>query len=485
MTVTAAFSLKNYLCITFRSSENNNQKNSTKGQMQMKKHFAFIIAALTALSMTACGKDTSSSDSSDEAKTAAVRFLNFKPEIATAYEEIVKKYSEETGRTVIVETAANNTYEQTLSAKMATSEAPTIFQVNGPRGYSNWKDYCADLTSTELYTHLTDKNSALSYDGKCYGIPYTVEGYGIIYNKEITDRYFALENKATDLKGMDEVNNFEKLKAVVEDMQANKDALGIKGVFASTSLKPGDDWRWQTHLANIPIYYEFKNNNVDLTSDATKEITFEYGDYYKNIFDLYINNSTVDRKILGSKITDESMAEFALGECAMVQNGNWAWSQINGIAGNTVTAQNIKYLPIYTGIAGEEDQGLCIGTENFLCINSQADEALQSAAADFLYWLYSSDSGKKYVTDSLGFIAPFDTFADAERPDDPLTHEVIDWMSDTSKNNIPWNFTLFPSQTFKEDFGAALLQYAQGSADWENVKNTVVSSWKTESEHLE
>lgn len=452
----------------------------------MKKHLAFVIAALTALSATSCGKDTSSSDSSDEAgKTAAVRFLNFKPEIATAYEEIVKKYAEETGKTVIVETAANNTYEQTLSAKMATSEAPTIFQVNGPRGYSNWKDYCADLTDTELYNHLTDKSSALMYDGKCYGIPYTVEGYGIIYNKEITDKYFALENKNTEFTDMDEVNNFEKLKTLVEDMQANKDALGIKGVFASTSLKPGDDWRWQTHLANIPVYYEFKNNNVDLTSDAVKEVTFEYGDCYKNIFDLYINNSTVDRKILGSKITDESMAEFALGECAMVQNGNWAWSQINGISGNTVTAENIRYLPIYTGVPGEEDQGLCIGTENFFCINSKADENLQNDAADFLFWLYSSDSGKKYVTDSLGFIAPFDTFSDAERPDDPLTHEVIDWLSDTSKTNIPWNFTLFPSQTFKEDLGAALLQYAQGSADWENVKNTFVSSWKSESEHLE
>ena len=455
-----------------------------KGLVKMKKHLAFIIAALTASSaFTACSSGASSNGGSGSA-AKTVRFLNFKPEIATAYEEIVKKYNEETGNTVIVETAANNTYEQTLSAKMATSEAPTIFQVNGPRGYANWKDYCADLTDTQLYAHLTDKNSALVFDGKCYGIPYTVEGYGIIYNEEITDKYFALENKAVDFDDMEDADSFEKLKAVVEDMQANKEALGIKGVFASTSLKPGDDWRWQTHLANVPIYYEFSNNNVDLTSDATKEISFEYGDYFKNIFDLYINNSTVDRKMLGSKITDESMAEFALGECAMVQNGNWAWSQINGIAGNTVTAENIKYLPIYTGVAGEESQGLCIGTENFFCINSQADKELQKSAADFLFWLYSSDSGKNYVTNSLGFIAPFDTFSDKEKPDDPLTREVLDWMAEDDVVNIPWNFTLFPSQTFKDDFGAALLQYAQGSVDWDTVRQTVVSSWKVESASL-
>lgn len=461
----------------------------------MKKHtakqIAFIAAAALAIPavFTACSdgnadNSTAGNDDVQSASAKTVRFLNFKPEIATVYEEIVGKYKEETGNTVIVETAANNTYEQTLSAKMATSEAPTIFQVNGPRGYANWQDYCADMTDTELYRHLTDKSSALVYNGRAYGIPYTVEGYGIIYNKEITDKYFDLEAKAVDFSSMEDVNSFEKLKLLVEDMQDKKDFLGIKGVFACTSLKSGDDWRWQTHLANIPIYYEFQKNNVDLTGDGTKAITFEYGDYFKNIFDLYINNSTVDSKVLGSKITDESMAEFALGECAMVQNGNWAWSQINGINGNTVTAENIKYLPIYMGVGGEEAQGLCIGTENFFCINSQADSAEQKAAADFLYWLYSSDSGKNYVTHSLGFIAPFDTFADAEKPDDPLTKEVLDWMEKENTVNIPWNFTLFPSQTFKEDFGAALLQYAQGSIDWEQVKNTVITGWKTESEAL-
>ena len=458
----------------------------------MKKQISFILAMAmcTPLILTACGRDTSAggndgnggNNQANSAKT--VRFLNFKPESASVYEEIARKYKEETGNTLIVETAANNTYEQTLSAKMATNEAPTIFQVNGPRGYANWKDYCADLSNTELYAHLTDKSTALTHDGKVYGIPYTVEGYGIIYNDEIAEKYFNLPDKAVAFDDMDDIKSFAELKAVVEDMQAKKDVLGIKGVFACTSLKSGDDWRWQTHLANIPIYYEFKNKNVDLTGEGTKEISFEYGENFKNIFDLYINNSTVDKKMLGSKITDESMAEFALGECVMVQNGNWAWSQINGISGNTVTADNIKYLPIYTGMEGEENQGLCIGTENFLCINSQASETEQQAAADFLYWLYSSATGKKFVTDSLGFIAPFDTFTDAETPDDPLTREVLDWMDEEDKVNIPWNFTVFPSQTFKEDFGAALLQYAQGTIDWAEVEKTVTESWKNESANI-
>ena len=410
-----------------------------------------------------------------------VRYLNFKPEIADQYKELAAAYEEQTGVRVVVETAANNTYEQTLAAKMATDEAPTLFQINGPRGYANWRDYCADLKNTQLYTHLTDKTLAVTDGDKVVGIPYVVEGYGIVYNKAITDKYFALEDRTTSYTSMDEINNFSALQALVEDMQKNATKLGIQGVFASTSLKTGEDWRWQTHLANLPITYEFLHNDVDLISDDTAKITFQYADKFRNIFDLYVNNSVTDKKLLGSKTVVDSMAEFALEKCAMVQNGNWAWSQIQDVSGNKVKAENVKFLPIYTGIEGEEKQGLAVGTENFYAINATASEEEQQAAADFVYWLYSSDMGKKYVTEKFGFIAPFDTFKESERPSDPLATEVLNWMEKDGITSVPWNFTLFPSAQFKEDFGASLLKYAQGSKDWSDVVKDAVSGWEKES----
>ena len=84
------------------------------------------------------------------------------------------------------------------------------------------------------------------------------------------------------------------------------------------------------------------------------------------------------------------------------------------------------------------------------------------------------------VTNELGFIAPFSTFEENETPADPLAQEVIRYMADESRPSIPWNFTIFPSVQFKEDFGAALLEYASGSLTWDEVKNTVVESWATE-----
>ena len=263
-------------------------------------------------------------------------------------------------------------------------------------------------------------------------------------------------------------------------MTANKAALGIEGVFASTSLATGEDWRWQTHLANIPVYYEFDEANADLAGDDVHTMTMKYADKLRNIFDLYTDNSVTDKKLLGSKTVSDSMAEFALGQCAMVQNGNWAWSQIDDVAGNTVDEDDVKFLPIYTGIEGEEKQGLCIGTENYYAINSKATEEEQKAAADFAYWLFSSETGKEYVSDEFGFIAPFDTFSADEQPDDPLAREVIRYMENQDVTTIPWNFTLFPSQKWKEDFGSSLLSYVQGSKKFEDVVKDAVNGWKTE-----
>ncbi len=408
-----------------------------------------------------------------------VYFQNFKPEQGEAYKEIAAKYTAETGVEVKVETAAAGTYEQTLLSEMAKSDAPTIFQINGPVGYANWKAYTADLSGSTLYEHLSDKSLAIKEGDGVYAIPFAIEGYGIIVNTAIMDKYFALDGaKATSLA---EINTFAKLKEVVEDMTAKKADLEIEGVFANTSLKPGEDWRWQTHLMNIPMYYEWQDSGADLSDPAaTNEITFKYNENFKNIFDLYLNNSTVEPSLTGAKTVNDSMAEFALGQAAMVQNGNWAYGQVSGVEGNVVKPEDVSFLPIYIGVTGEETQGIAIGTENFFCINKNSPAEDQQASLDFLAWLYTTDEGKKIVTNDLGFIAPFDTFTDADKPSDPLGQQVMEWNAKADIKNVPWNFTVFPSQQFKNNFGGYLLQYAQGQMQWADVASSVVADWATE-----
>ena len=264
-------------------------------------------------------------------------------------------------------------------------------------------------------------------------------------------------------------------------MTSKASDLGIDGVFASTSFTPGEDWRWQTHLMNLPGFYEYKDDNA---SDK-KEIDFKYNQEYKNILDLYVNNSCTKPSMLGSKTVENSMSEFALGKVAMVQNGNWAWGDISKVSGNVVKEDKIKFLPIYTGVSGEESQGICIGTENFFSVNSEASKKDQEETIKFVEWLFNSDEGKKAVTNELGFIAPFNTFEDADNPTDPLAKEVIRYMDDESLNTVSWNFmTSMPSQTFKDDFGASLLEYITGNKDWDAVVEDCKAEWKSEKEAI-
>jgi len=467
-----------------------NKRESREEIAVMKKKLIGGIACMALALLVGCGNggndensgsgnsfaDQSGSNTGNNGSAkGSVYYLNFKPEVDSVWQQIAAQYTNETGVPVKVVTAANNTYEQTLMSEIANKDAPTLFQINGPVGYQNWKDYCADLSGSQLYDWLLDKNMVVEGDdGKIYGIAYVVEGYGIIYNNSIMNKYFALDGAKA--ASMDEIKNFQTLKAVVEDMQARKDELGIKGVFASTSLNPSDTWRWQTHLANIPIHYELREKNV---SDL-KDLEFIYAENYRNIFDLYLNNSGTAKGLLGNKSVDDSMTEFALGQVAMVQNGNWAWGQISDVQGNTVSEEDVRFLPIYTGMQGEENQGICIGTENFMAVNSKASAENQAASLAFLEWLFSSEVGKNFVTNELEFITPFNTFGETERPKDPLAKEVLRYMNDDTRENITWDFVIFPSQQFKDDFGDALLEYASGGKTFDQVKEIVVQRWAAE-----
>lgn len=443
----------------------------------MKKLMGILLILLVGSMMfIGCSKDTAQE----------VYFLNFKPEIAEVYEtKVAPAFEKENpGYKLKVVTAASGTYEQTLKSEQAKSNPPVIFQTNGPVGLASSKNEAASLEGTDFYKLLADKSMALKLDGVVSAIPYAVEGYGIIYNDAIMRKYFELPNKAVAISSAEEINNFATLKAVVEDMQKNKDALGIKGVFASTSMSAGNQWRWQTHTVNVPLFYEYSEKDPSasplMTGLNSSTFDFKYNENFKNLMDLYTNNSVTEKTLLGSKSVDDSMAEFALGQCAMVQNGNWAAAQILGTAGNKVAKEDIKFLPLYMGIPGEESAGLCVGTENYLCINKNASPEAQKGADVFLTWLFSSSTGKQLVSNDLMFITPFNSFSSSELPSDPLSQQVSLWMNKSGISSVAWTFNAIPSEEWKNAFGSALLSYFEGKTSWNDVVKTAQEQWTSE-----
>lgn len=425
------------------------------------------VAAMSLGALAACGSSTSGDDAKGK-----VYYLNFKPEAADQWTALAKEYTKEKGVEVKVQTAASGTYEQTLKSEIAKTEAPTLFQVNGPVGYQNWKKYTADMSNTDVYKELANQDVALKDGDKVVGVPYVMETYGLIYNKDILNKYFALDGaKATS---MDEIDNFDTLKAVADDMQARKDELGIKGAFTSAGFDSSSDWRFKTHLANLPLYYEFKDDNV---TEQPATIKGTYLPNYKKIFDLYITDSTTDSTQLSAKTGDDANSEFALGEAAFYQNGTWAWTDLQKAG---MKAESVGMMPIYTGVKGEEKQGLATGSENYWCINDKASDADKKATEDFLSWVITSDTGKKAISQDMGFTTPFKTFDDVKF-DNPLTEAAVEDQK-SGKTQVSWNFTMMPSEEWKNKVGQALLEYAQGTGKWDAVKTAFVDGWASEYE---
>ena len=430
----------------------------------MKKYFAAAMSAAMVAGLAVVPTQA------EEAK-GSVYYLNFKPEQADQWKELAEKYTEETGVQVDVVTAASGTYESTLKSEMAKSEVPTLFQVNGPVGLATWKDYCYDLKDSEVYKHLKSDDFALKNDdGSVSGIAYVIETYGLIYNKKLLNDYIATDGAV--ISSVDEINNFETLKAVADDIQAKKDDLGIEGAFASTGFDSSSDWRFKTHLANLPIYYEYKADGIDST-DAIKGT---YLDNYKQIFDLYITDSTCEPTVLSSKTGEDAASEFALGEAVFYQNGTWAYSDIKD---NEVADEDLGMLPIYIGVEGEENQGLCTGSENYWCVNNKASEEDIQATLDFLNWVITSDAGRASLSQDMGFVTPFDTFTDEYQAQNPLVAAANEYI-EAGKESVAWCFTTMPSENWKNGVGSALLEYAQGTGDWDAVKTAFVDGWATE-----
>lgn len=397
--------------------------------------------------------------------------MNFKPEQAEQWVDLAAAYTEETGVPVTVVTAASGTYEQTLKSEMAKSEAPTLFQVNGPVGLASWKDYCYDLKDSAVYKDLSSDDFALiDEDGSVKGIAYVIETYGLIYNKKLLNDYIATEGAV--IQSVDDIKSFETLKAVADDIQAKKDELGILGAFTSAGFDASSDWRFKTHLANVPLYYEYKADGIT----SSPAIKGTYLDNFKQIFDLYITDATCEPTLLSGKTGEDAASEFALGEAVFYQNGTWAYGDIQG---NEVADEDLGMLPIYIGVEGEENQGLCTGSENYWCVNAKAPEEDIQATLDFLQWVVESETGKTGLAETMGFVTPFTTFTEEYLPANPLV-EAADEYVKNGTTQVSWNFTTMPSEEWKNQLGSAMLEYAQGTGDWAAVETAFVDGWASE-----
>lgn len=423
----------------------------------MKKTLAILLAVVMAITLfTACSDKPAPTPDS---KTGSVYYLNFKPEADKAWQDLAKLYTEKTGVPVTVLTAASGTYDQVLTAEMDKDAAPTMFQVGNAGAVKTWGEYCYDLTNTDIMKEMTtDAFNLKNEAGETVSIGYCYEAFGIIVNKAL------LKQAGYELT---DITNFESLKKVADDIHSRAAELGFDA-FTSAGLDGSSSWRFSGHLANMPLFYEFRDNGVT-SQPAT--ITGAYLDNFKAIWDLYITDSATTGADLLAATGDASEAEFGNGEAVFYQNGSWEYSALTEKYG--MKAEDLQMIPIYCGVKGEEAAGLCSGTENCWAVNAEASEADIQATLDFMKWVVTSEEGTTMLAEQFG-PCPFNAaktpanvfFADANA----LTTE--------GKYVVTWAFNYTPAV---DDWRAAVVdalgQYTAGTGDWDAVVAAFVDGW--------
>ena len=448
----------------------------------MKKIIALLLAVVMVLGLVACSGSKTPTEttpkSSDTTKTTengetepakteakgSVYYLNFKPEADAAWQELAKTYTALTGVPVTVVTAASGTYDDTLTAEMDKSAAPTLFQCGNQGAIDSWGDYCMDLRGTDVYNEMTtDSFNLHGENGEVLSIGYCYEAFGIIVNK-------ALLEKAGH--SLDEITNFDTLKAVADDIHARASELGFDA-FTSAGLDGSSSWRFSGHLANMPLFYEFRDDNVT-AKPATIKGT--YLDNYKKIWDLYITDSATTGAALATATGDQAEAEFGQGQAVFYQNGSWEYDKLtNTTDGFGMNPDDLAMIPIYCGVDGEEKAGLCAGTENCWAVNAEASEDDIQATLDFLYWVVTSEEGTTMLAQQFG-PAPFKS---AKEPENVFFAQANEY---TAKGNyvVTWAFNWTPAvDDWRAGVVDALTQYSAGTGEWSAVETAFVDGWAT------
>ncbi len=386
--------------------------------MRKAKVFAAVLAAVSAAALAGCGEN----------KDGYVYYINYKPEADTAWQRLAESYTAQTGVPVKVVTAASGSYTSTLSSQMNKSSPPTLFVCNNSQDILNWDDYCFDLKGSRIADMLeSDEYCIFGSGGEIKAIGYCYEAFGIIVNKEL------LGKAGYDIG---DINNFDTLKAAAEDIHTRRGELGFDA-FTSSGLDDSSAWRFTGHLANLPMYYEFRDENV---LEQPASVKGSYLDKYKNIWDLYINNSTVSKSELTSATGNLAEEAFGSGRAVFYQNGTWEYEALTSSEKYGMSPDSLTMIPIYCGADGEEKAGLCCGTENYWAVNSRAGQKNIDATIDFLCWVVSSDEGRKMMADSFGE-TPFKEHIES----DNVFFKAASGYEDKGCYTVTWQFRHTPN----------------------------------------
>ncbi|AGX03115.1 MULTISPECIES: ABC transporter substrate-binding protein [Bacillaceae] len=407
-----------------------------------------ILAGCSSGSTSGTDDKEGTKDTGEE--TVTLNLFQFKVEIADQLQEMITEFeAEHPNIKVKLETVGGGAdYGAALKAKFASGEQPDIFNNGGFKELELWKEHLADLSNEPWVEHLLPigKVPMTDTDGKLYGMPVNLEGYGFVYNKDLFEKAGIKEPPA----------NITELKDAAEKLKDSGTTPFSAGY--------GEWWVIGQHLLNIPFAQQedpiaFIEGLYDGTEKFTDNEQFKQ---FKEVLDTEINFGN-DNPLTTDYNTQ--VTQFAAGQTAMLQQGNWTENMIYEVNPD----MNMGFLPIPISDDKNADR-LPVGVPNNWVLNKNSEHL--DEAKLFLEWMVSSDTGKRYLTEEFAFIPAFDNIEASGLGD--LGQSILEYSKE--EKTIPWTWFRWPDGANKE-FAASIQEYAAGKIDYDTLLERFQKTW--------
>ncbi|MDY0410217.1 ABC transporter substrate-binding protein [Virgibacillus soli] len=411
----------------------------------MRKGFIIISTFLIVISLTlvGCSKDKSSGD----ADKTVVNLFNMKVETKEQMDDLVAKYEKENPNVKVIVTTvgAGQDGATALQAKFASGEEPSIFLLGGLPETQKYLDKLADVSDTKAAKAAIEGTlEGATIDGVPYGLPMNIEGFGWMINKDI----FA---KA----GIDvaSIKTYEDFTKAVETLESKKGELGLDAVFAFSAK---EDWvvnQFSNHFS-APEYHQ-----SIISAFESKEINYEFGDRMKEYTDL-INKHNI-QPILSVDYSTSVEELFANEKVAIVHQGNWIVPTLDSLDPE-FSKTKLGILPFF--VESDTEGKISAGPSWYWGINNTLEENVVKEAKKFLDWMYTSDEGKKALTEEFQFIPAYEGY-DVDSFNDPVSKEVYNALLD-GKTSV-WAMNQYPNGWYSSSLFPEFQKYLNGDISWD------------------
>lgn len=425
--------------------------------MSSKKSIALLIALIILCVPALFAGGAQEGTSEGAAKKVKVDIFQFKVEFKDQFTQLAEEYMQENPNVdlSIKTVGGGDDYGAALRSRFASGEEPAIFNVGGPQDVADWMQYLAPLNDLEVTEKAFEGVlGGVTMDGNVYGLPYNQEGYGLIYNKAM------FEKAGIDPAG---ITSFAKLEAAVKKLDSMKDELGIRAVF---SFPVKETWVTGLHLSNAVLSQEFDNVNDAFSAET---VEYKYSEGFKKLVDLQNDYSV--QPTLSLDYSQQVEQLFAGEKVALTQQGNWAYGSIAGV--NSELAGEIGFIPL--SVEGGIGDRIPVGVPMYWGVNKQLDEAVVAEAKKFLNWMYTSETGKRYVLEEFKFIPAYEGY-DISKVSDPLARDILDFSA--RGKTLPWVFMGYPTGWGMNVLGVDIQKYVADKMTWDELVAHTTEEWE-------